>query len=114
MNILDKAIATSTHLRGSNDFEQSALLAAKVEETGETSLGTSENEEFTLQVKVGVNFWCNQAQYESALAQARITLVRRLYQDVLHISAEIKSAVFDGDAERSLYWCQKLEKEILE
>jgi hypothetical protein len=112
MSVLDHKKVEKTGYLGRSDFEKTALIEYDVEKTGVTRPGLSENEQYQMTVTVGVEFWANQAQYSHALPVAEKLLLSRLFGGLMGEVAEMRSAVFDGDAQRALAACDRIQKEI--
>jgi len=111
MKLLEKATVRPTHLKGLNDFDRtfSPILESSLINTDETR---GIQFEHILQVKIGVSFWANTAEYETALKIAEETLARRIYGDAHRLIHEMRQAIMDGDAKRALSVCALMEDEM--
>lgn len=97
-----------------NDLNRSPLLEFKNEETGETRPGMDKNEQYRMQVVLGMNFWANKAQYSQAASNVKKVLLRRIYRDTLSLLGELRKSIFDGDGSAALAWCEKIERDLLD
>ena len=74
--------------------------------------GFTHCDEYLLKLSVYVNYFANQAQKPDARRSAEKHLLHALYGDILHIVAEIESAIFSQDDETALEACGRLKSEL--
>ncbi len=110
MNILERIIAEPTHRQRNNDFKRLPIADFSVEQTGATSPGLSCNTEHVIYLKIGVNFWANKAEYNTAFEIARKNLLQTIHQDILGVSDSLRSAIFSGDAKEALDYVDQLNE----
>lgn len=88
----------------------------RVEKTGDTMPSPvpsfDHQSEYIMRLRVGRNFWANDAQFESARQQNMKALMHELYKDALGHIAEIRSSLMEDDFERALVACGELEKDL--
>ena len=111
MSILDEATVRPTGRLRESDL-RSPVLSLECNQTGEIRPGTDANTEHAMRLVVGVHFWANQAQYQHAYQNARRVLLCRLYKGILGETAELRKAIFDGDAGAALDICDRIDKEL--
>lgn len=66
--------------------------------------------EYTLQLRLGTTFVCNQAQYRQAREHAEELLIHKLYGDMLGMIAEATHAVYSDGPEATLEVLNKMRK----
>jgi hypothetical protein len=113
MTIFDKLEEKATGMRG-RGFRRPIIAEAATRETGNVlPYQLDSNREYELIAKVGVTFWANDAQYESARRIAEKHLAAVLYGDFLSLIDECAHAVSDGDEGDALAACCKMRDMIL-
>jgi hypothetical protein len=94
-----------------SDFSEPLTL--QEQKTGEISdFGFAAREQYELRATLRIMFWANRAQYIEARKHAETALMHRVFAPVLAEVAEIRKAVFDGDAHAALEACGRMQKAL--
>lgn len=71
-----------------------------------------DQERYVLQATVGIEFWANRAELETAREIARRTVVSRLFQDVGMLLPNLKFAIYNGDRDEAMALVGKIEEVV--
>jgi hypothetical protein len=96
MSILDKCNLRSTRDCKEDDF---ISLSVRQEDEGEIGSRLSHQFGFILEGRIAIKFFANNAEYDSAVRNARLLFLQKLYGDILEPVYRAKSALFARDAE---------------
>ena len=115
MSILKEFEVMNGHERRPDPFRKPAIVLLEAEriEIGEPQ-GWATQDRYVLRAQLGVEFWCNRAQYNNALKTARKVMLHRVYGPLLGALHELRQAVYDYDIDAAFACIDKMEKEMLD
>ncbi len=114
MTIFDRFHKRSTGMVRTSNFTPSPVIEYTAEKTGGIQPEFHDiNVEYVLSATIGAKFWANDRHREKAGKSAERVLLHSLYGETLSLLAQIRKAVYDGDAEIALLLVEKIEDQLL-
>lgn len=111
MTILDKIKIQD--MRNQRPDKQPAISFSE-RDTGEISgYGLSMQNQYRMQIAVGVEFWANQAQYNDAKKRAEKVLLHTLHGDILARLDCAISAIYNRDEQEALMHICSIRDELV-
>ena len=100
MTILDKVKIQDMR---NQRVDKPPAISFSQRDTGEISgYGLSMQNQYRMQLVVGIEFWANQAQYKDAQKRAEKVLLHTLYGDILARLDSAISAIYNRDEQEAL------------
>lgn len=113
MNILDRFHVEKTGNYRLDEINKSPVLSMECEKT---AIGRCDNpmlDEYKIELRVGVVFWCTEAERKLAKKAAERVLLDRLYADSLTLVHEAQAAVYAGDRAYALKLLDKIRDSMV-